>query len=109
MAKRRTFTAEFKFEAVLDMVRGEKTVAQICRERDLSESLLYTWRDAFFERAPSIFADQRSTSNGSDPQTERMAELERLVGRQTMEIEVLKKARSLLGTATRKNGRSSAC
>jgi transposase-like protein len=107
MGKRRTFTPEFKLDAVLDMVRGEKTIAQICRERDITESLLYTWRDAFFERAPSIFADQRSSPNGNDPQAERMAELERLVGRQTLEIEVLKKARSLLGAAPRKNGRSS--
>lgn len=106
MAKRRTFTAEFKFEAVLDMVRGEKTITQICRERDITESLLYKWRDAFFERAPAIFADQRSSSNGNDPQAERMAELERMVGRQALEIEVLKKARSLLNATPKKNGRS---
>jgi transposase-like protein len=105
MGKRRTFSPEFKFEAVLDMLRGEKTLAQICRERDISESLLYKWRDAFFERAPSLFADQRSTSY--DPQAERIAPLERLVGRQAMEIEVLKKAGSLLGAAPRKNGHSS--
>lgn len=107
MAKRRAFTPEFKFEAVLDMVRGEKTVAQICRERDITESLLYKWRDACFERAPGIFADQRSSANGSDPQAERIAELERLVGHQTLEIGGLKKAGSLLGATTRKNGRSS--
>jgi transposase-like protein len=88
MAKRRTFSPEFKFEAVLEMVRGEKTIAQICRERDITESLLYKWRDAFFERAPSLFADQRSTSY--DPQGERIAELERLVGRLTMENDILK-------------------
>jgi len=105
MAKRRTFSPEFKFETILDMLRGEKSGAQICRERDITESLLYKWRDAFFERAPSLLADQRSTSY--DPQAEHIAELERLVGRQAMEIEVLKKARSLLGAAPRKNGRSS--
>jgi len=105
MGKRRTFSPEFKFGAVLEMVRGEKTLAQICRERDITESLLYKWRDAFFERAPSLFADQRSTSY--DPQAERIAELERLVGRQALEIEVLKKARSLLGAVPKKNGRSS--
>lgn len=105
MGKRRTFTPDFKLEAVLDMVRGEKTIAQICRERDITESLLYTWRDAFFERAPTIFADQRS--NGNDPQAERIAELERMVGKLTMEIEVLKKARSLLTSTPRLNGRSS--
>jgi len=107
MAKRRTFTPNFKLDAVLDMVRGEKTVAQICRERDITESLLYKWRDAFFERAPNLFADQRSSGNGSDPQAERIAELERMVGRLTMEIEVLKKARSLLVSTPKPNGRSS--
>jgi transposase-like protein len=107
MAKRRTFTPDFKLDAVLDMVRGEKTVAQICRERDITESLLYKWRDAFFERAPNLFADQRSGGNGSDPQSERIAELERMVGRLTMEIEVLKKARSLLVSTPKPNGRSS--
>jgi len=107
MGKRRTFSPELKFEAVLDMVRGEKTVAQICRERDITESLLYKWRDAFLERAPTIFADQRSNGNGTNPQAERIAELERMVGKLTMEIEVLKKARSLLTSAPKRNGRSS--
>lgn len=105
MGKRRTFTPDFKLEAVLDMVRGEKAIAQICRERDITESLLYKWRDAFFERAPAIFADGRS--NGNDPQAERIAELERMVGKLTMEIDVLKKARSLLTSTPRLNGRSS--
>jgi transposase-like protein len=31
--KRRTFTAQFKFETVMDVLRGEKSVAHICRER----------------------------------------------------------------------------
>jgi transposase-like protein len=89
------------------MVRGEKTIAQICRERDLTESLLYTWRDAFFERGAAIFADQRSNASGSDPQSARIAELERMVGKLTMEIEVLKKARRLLTSTRQLNGRSS--
>ncbi len=107
MGKRRTFTPDYKLEAVLDMVGGEKTVAQICRERDITESLLYKWRDAFFERAPAIFADQRGGNSGRDPQAERIAELERLVGRQALEIEVLKKARGLLNLTPKLNGRSS--
>ena len=107
MGKRRTFTPAFKLEAVLDMVRGEKTIGQICRERDITESLLYKWRDAFFERAPAIFTDQRSCGNGSAPQADRVAELERMVGKLTMEIEVLKKAGSWLSSTPRLNGRSS--
>ena len=105
LGTRRTFTPDFKLEAVLDMLRGEKTIAQICHERNITESLLYTWRDAFFERAPTIFADQRRS--GSAPQAQRIAELERMVGKLTMEIDVLKKARSLLSSPPKQSGRSS--
>ncbi len=101
--KRRKFSAEFKFETVIEAVRGEKSVAQICRERDITESLLYKWRDAFFERAPDIFADQRS--HQADGRSGRMAELERLAGKQALEIEILKKAGSWLGSVRERNGR----
>ena len=101
--KRRNYTAQFKFETVLDGLRGEKSVAQICRERNLTESLYYKWRDAFFERAPDIFNDQRGSQR--DAQGERMAELEQLAGKQALEIEILKKAGSLLGSMQERNGR----
>lgn len=51
--KGRTFTPEFKFEALVDIVRGEKTIAQNCREQGITESLRYKWFDAYFERGPS--------------------------------------------------------
>lgn len=101
--QRRNITAQFKLETVLDGLRGEKTVAQICRERDITESLYYKWRDTFFERASDIFADQRGAQR--DEASERVAELERLAGKQALEIEVLKKAGSLLGSMRERNGR----
>jgi transposase-like protein len=101
--KRRNFSAQFKLETVLDGLRGEKTVAQICRERDITESLYYKWRDVFMERAADIFSDQRGAQR--DAQAERIAELERLAGKQALEIEILKKAGSLLGSMRERNGR----
>ena len=38
--KQRQFTAQFKSETVMDMLRGEKRIAQICRERQLTDSLV---------------------------------------------------------------------
>jgi transposase-like protein len=101
--KRRTFTAKCKFEAVLEGLRGEKSVAQICRERNITESLYYKWRDTFLERGVSLFEDQRSHER--DEQSERVAELERLAGKQALEIEILKKAGSLLDSMRGRNGR----
>lgn len=48
--KRRTFNAEYKFETVMEALRGEKTSAQICREREISENLLSRWKSEFVER-----------------------------------------------------------
>ena len=38
--KRRRFSSDFKLQCVLDMVSGRKSPAQICRERNISESSL---------------------------------------------------------------------
>src|SRR5258708_125925 len=86
MSTRREFSAQFKLETVLEGLRGEKSVAQLCRARNLTHSLYYKWRDEFMAAAPQIFADKRHPR--MDDSSERMAELEGLVGRLTMELGV---------------------
>lgn len=103
MSKRRAFSAQFKLETVLEGLRGEKSVAQLCRERDITDSLYYKWRDEFMENAPGIFTDKRHTA--TDESSERIAELERLVGRLSLELEIAKKASGLLGSRWKANGR----
>lgn len=101
--KRRTFTPEFKFETVLEALRGEKGSAQICRERDISETLLSRWKQDFLNKGPQLFESQ---ANGKGSELEaRIAELERLVGRQALELEILKKAGALLGSSWNGSGR----
>ena len=94
--KRRTYSAEFKLATVMEGLRGEKPIAQICRERNITDSLYYKWREQFVERAAEVFEDQRGTvQNEKD---ERIADLERMVGKLAMENEILKKAKSWLDT-----------
>jgi transposase-like protein len=92
---RRTFSAQFKFDAVLELIAGHKSVAQICRERQITDKLLYDWKRAFIERSPSIF---ETASTATSESHARIAELERMVGRLTMENEILKKAGTLSGS-----------
>ena len=54
---RRQFSAEFKLETVLEALRGEKTIAQICRERDIKDSLVYKWREHFEQHAAEVFGE----------------------------------------------------
>jgi transposase-like protein len=102
--KRRTFSAEFKLDTVIEGLRGEKTIAQICREREITDSLYYKWRDQFYDRAVEIFTDGRQTAQQTNDLEDRNAELERLVGRLTLENEILKKARTWLDTQRGRNG-----
>lgn len=94
--KRRTFNADFKLDTVMEVIRGEKSVAMICRERGITDSLYYKWREIFIQHAAEIFEDQRGAAQQENDG--RVSELERMVGRLAMENEILKKAKSWLGT-----------
>ncbi len=101
MQKHRSFKPEFKARVILQLLSGEKSAAQICREHRLSDQLLANWKKQFLENADSIFDQVR---DGSFEQ-ERIAELERMVGRLTMELEAAKKASLLLTPRSQRNGR----
>ncbi len=92
--KRRTYSAEFKRDTVMEGMQGKKSIAQICRERGVKDTLYYKWRDIFIERSAEVFASPGSTEN--QEKAERIAELERMVGKLAMENEVLKKAKNWL-------------
>jgi transposase len=101
MSKRRTFTPEFKARIVLEELTGVKDKAEVCREYRLQPPVFSRWREEFVERAPEIFA----TQPGRDDEQERIAELERMIGRLTMELEAAKKASSILSSLSTRNGR----
>jgi transposase len=101
MAKRRNFKPEFKARLVIEELTGVKTVAEICREHQLRAPVFSRWKAEFLKRAPEIFATE--PSRGDEQQC--IAELERMVGRLTMELEAAKKASDILTSHLGRNGR----
>ena len=93
MAKRRTFTPEFKAEVVLEALRGESSQAELCRRHSLSEDKLSKWKHQLIENAATLF---ESGDKGSQEAAERIAHLEQLVGRLTMELDIHEKAKAWL-------------
>jgi transposase-like protein len=91
MSKHQSYNAELKLQVVLEVLKGQKTLAEICREHEVAADLVCHWRDVFLERAPQVFLDPRGMSKGSSDE-QRIAELERMVGRLTMELVAAKKA-----------------
>jgi len=87
MTERRKFTAEFKAKVALELITKEKGLMEASREYEIKDTVLSRWKQEFFERASRVF--ERETE--SDPQEERIAELERMIGRMAVELEITKK------------------
>jgi transposase len=100
---RRSFTPQFKAEVVLELITGQKSAAELCRVHQLSSNLLALGEQTYLERLPVVFQGEQQRS----AESARIAELEQLVGRQALELEVLKKASGLLPGTAHRSGRSS--
>jgi transposase len=94
MAKRRSFTPDFKAQVVLEVISGSQSAAEVCRRYSLKPQLLSRWKTEFIEKAANVFQSDEQRSQ----EQARIAELERLVGRQALELEILKKASKVLGS-----------
>ena len=92
---RRRWTAEQKFAIVLQGIMGETTVAQLCRDHGISQVQYYHWRDQFFAGAKQQLNGKRAQN--STPEKAKIKELERIIGKQTVTIEILKKIQNLEG------------
>ena len=100
MAKRRRFTPEFKAEVVLEVLSGATSQAEVCRRHNLNENQLSQWKRQFLENAATLF---ESGDKGSQDAAERIAHLEDLVERLTVELDIHKKAKAWLSKKGLKN------
>ena len=101
--KRRHFSPEEKMAIILTGLKGEQSIAEICREHQISQSQYYKWRDRFLEAGKNALA----YGVPSKKEAMLMAEikrLQRIIGKQTVQIDVLKKPRSYLGQSRGSEG-----
>ena len=85
MRSRRQFTQEFKLAAVRRLEQGI-TIAEVARGLEVNPNVLHRWRREFRQGPGNAFP-----GNGKQRWSEgRVAELERKVGQQALEIDFLK-------------------
>ena len=88
-----------KAQVVLEVLSGARSGTEICRQHDLKPQLLSEWKALFLERAAQVF--QKGVPHSEQA---RIAELERLIGQLTLELEVAKKASTILGVHLSRSG-----
>lgn len=93
--KPKRWTAKAKSEVVLEGLRGEKTVAELCRRHGITQSMYYEWKERFLKAGLEGLAYGGKTAKEKALEKE-LREAQRSLGRATLEIELLKKKRDII-------------
>ena len=94
-ATRKHHSAEDKIRIVLEGLRGEKSIAELCRQEGLAQSLYYSWSKEFLEAGKQRLAGDtaRSATTSEVKDLRRLAqELKEVVAEQALELRLLKKS-----------------
>ena len=91
---RRRYSAEEKIRIVLDGLKGEDSIAELCRREGISPNLYYTWSKEFLEAGKRrLMGDTKREANSSEVQDLRHenSELKHAVADLTLRVRGLKK------------------
>ena len=94
-ATRKQYSAEEKIRIVLDGLRGEYSIAELCRREGIAESLYYSWSKEFLEAGKRRLAGdtERSATGGEVKELRReVRDMKELVADLTLENRLLKKS-----------------
>ena len=94
-ATRKHYSAEDKIRIVLDGLRGEYSIAELCRREGIAESLYYSWSKEFLEAGKRRLAGDTARAATTDEVKElrrEAQELKEMVAEQALELRLLKKS-----------------
>jgi transposase len=94
-ATRKHYSAEDKIRIVLDGLRGEDSIAALCRREGIAESLYYSWSKEFLEAGKRRLAGDTARAATSDEVKDLRREagaLKEVVAEQALELRLLKKS-----------------
>jgi len=98
MVERRRFSPEFKARVVLELISGIKGLMEASREYGIKDTVLSRWKQEFIERASQVFEQPKL-----DGQEKEIAELERIIGRLTIQLDMAKKVLGYSGFPPKEN------
>jgi transposase-like protein len=90
----RKWSADEKLAIVMEGLKEKRSVSEICREHQISQSLYYRWRDKFLEGGKKALANGASDDHAYRGEIEK---LQKIIGKQAIQIEILKKTEELFG------------
>jgi transposase len=99
-ATRRQHSAEEKIRIVLEGLRGEDSIAELCRKEGINQNLYYRWSKEFLEAGKKRLAGdtaREATSDEVKSLRSQSTQLKEMLAEVMMENRLLKKACSGMG------------
>ncbi len=86
-------SVEEKLAIILEGLQEAANVSELCRRHGISQASYYKWRDKFLEGGKGALTSNGTASKSSAGEADKakIAELERVIGQQAVEIQVFKK------------------
>ena len=94
-ATRKQYSAEEKIRIVLDGLKGEDSIAELCRREGIAQSLYYSWSKEFLEAGKKRLAGntaRAATSTEVKDLRREARDLKEVVAEQALALRLLKKA-----------------
>ena len=94
-ATRKHYSAEDKIRIVLDGLRGDASIAELCRREGIAESMYYSWSKEFLEAGKRRLAGDTARAATTDEVKGLRQEaraLKKVVAEQTLKLRLLKKS-----------------
>lgn len=94
-ATRKQYSAEEKIRIVLDGLKGEDSIAELCRREGIAQSLYYSWSKEFLEAGKKRLAGntaRAATSTEVKDLRRESRDLKEVVAEQALELRLLKKS-----------------
>jgi len=94
-ATRKQYSSEEKIRIVLDGLRGEDSIAELCRREGISQGVYYKWSKDFMEAGKKRLAGDTARAATTDEAKDLRREardLKEVVAEQTLELRLLKKS-----------------
>lgn len=108
-SERKRFSREFKLK-IAQAYESGVSVGELTRQNDVHANLIYKWAREYRTNPEEAFRGSGSTTDNGQAAEQRIAELERVIGRLTVENDFLKRAlqhaKSILANSPPKSTRA---
>ena len=94
-ANRKLYSAEEKIRIVIEGLRGESSIAELCRKEGIAQSMYYSWSKEFIEAGKQRLAGDTARAATTDEVKDLRREsrvLKEIVAEQTLDLRLLKKS-----------------